>query len=149
MCRRVRRVAAAPLAEPADHGVEDRRQEDAEQGHADHASEDCRPKGATHLCPGPLRNHQREHPQDKGERRHDDRPQPHPSGLHSSIKSRCTFLLSITGELDDEDSVLGGQAYQHHEADLHEDVDVHPGQRDARQGAQQTHGHDQNDRQRQ
>src|SRR5215831_17551984 len=54
-----------PVAEPAHHGVEDRRQEDAEQGHADHASEDRRPEGAPHLGPGPLGDHQWEYAEDE------------------------------------------------------------------------------------
>ena len=32
---------------------------------------------------------------------------------------------AVAGELDDQDGVLARQADQHHEADLHEDVDVH------------------------
>src|SRR5262249_46368608 len=56
-----------PVAEPAHHGVEDRRQEDAEQGHADHAGEDRRPEGAPHLGPGPLGDHQWEYAEDERE----------------------------------------------------------------------------------
>jgi rRNA maturation protein Nop10 len=148
-CGGVRSIAAPPLTEPADDHGEDRRQENAEQGHANHTGEDCRPQRATHLGPGPLRDHQREHAQDEGERRHNDRPQPHPGGFHGGLEQGGTLLLLVAGELDDEDGVLGRQAHQYHEANLHEDVDVHPGQRDACHGTQQAHGHDQDHRQRQ
>ena len=33
-------------------------------------------------------------------------------------------LVQLLGELDDQDRVLAGQPDQHHQADLHEDVDV-------------------------
>ena len=69
----------------------------------------------------------------KHERRHDDRPQPHPGGLHGGVEPGRAFLLAVAGELDDQDGVLAGQADQHHEADLHEDVDVHAADRDAGQ----------------
>ena len=46
--------------------------------------------------------------------------------------SRCCL-----GELDDQDRVLAGQADQHDEADLREDVDVHP-RHDARRPSEQS-----------
>ncbi len=42
----------------------------------------------------------------------------------AASNQRHPFRLPVTGELDDEDGVLGGQSDQHDEADLHEDVDV-------------------------
>src|SRR6185369_4958217 len=60
------------VTEPANYRIEDRRQEDAEQRHPDHAGEDGRSEGAPHLGPGPLRDHQRQHAEDEREGRHDD-----------------------------------------------------------------------------
>ena len=48
-----RALCSSALAEPPDHGVEDRRQEDAEQGHADHAGEDRRARGCGASRPRP------------------------------------------------------------------------------------------------
>ena len=45
---------------------------------------------------------------------------------HASTVASCSGLpsrLQLLGELDDQDRVLARQADQHHEADLHEDVD--------------------------
>ena len=54
--------------------------------------------------------------------------------LHAAkrrIAPRQAVMALHLGELDDEDRILAGQADQHHEADLREDVDVHPGNVDA------------------
>ena len=40
------------------------------------------------------------------------------------LARRAALALRL-GELDDQDRVLAGQAHQHDEADLGEDVDVH------------------------
>src|SRR6266404_4414713 len=63
--------SGAARAEPADNREEHRRQEDAEQSHADHAGEDRRTQRAAHLGAGPLGDYQREHAEDERERRHE------------------------------------------------------------------------------
>src|SRR5262245_14547643 len=60
--------------ESPDDGEEHGRQQDSEEGHADHAGEDGRPERPPHLGPGPVGDHQREHAEDERERGHDDRP---------------------------------------------------------------------------
>src|SRR5438093_551507 len=73
LCRRLlmtnssRSVCCPPVAEPPHHGIEDRRQKDAEQRHPDHAGEDCRPKSAAHFGPGSLGDHQWKHAKDERE----------------------------------------------------------------------------------
>ena len=69
------------FAEPLDDGEEDRRQEDAEQRHAQHAAEHGDPQRPAHLGPGPRGHGQRDHSDDEGERGHQDRPQPQPARL--------------------------------------------------------------------
>ena len=113
------------LAQPVDDEEEHRRQEDAEQRHAEHAAEDGRAQRPPHLGAGPVRDHQRHHAEDEGERGHHDRPQPQPARLQRRLAARHAGLALLLGELDDQDGVLAGQADQHHEADLREDVDVH------------------------
>ena len=69
----------------------------------------------------------------------------------SSVASqrRNARLLLLLGKFDNQDRILAGQADQHHEADLREDRDLDPGQRDADHRAKQTHRHDKNRGQRQ
>ncbi len=99
--------------------------------------------------PRPLGDHQGDDAEDERQRGHDDRPEPDLGGFQGGLIAGTPSLLAVAGELDDQDRVLAGQARQHDEADLDEDVDVHPGHRDPGQGAQQAHRHDQDHRQRQ
>ena len=62
-------------------------------------------------------------PRMKAKRGHEDRPQPQPRGLHRGLVAGPALLVQVPGELDDQDRVLAGQPHQHHQADLHEDVD--------------------------
>src|SRR5262249_15957242 len=71
------RWLAAEVAEPLDDIEKDRREEDAEQSHPQHPSEDTSSKSASHFCTVPFGTHPRHHPEDEGERRQDERPQPH------------------------------------------------------------------------
>ena len=68
--------------------------------------------------------------------------------LHGRIEAVGAALLGLFGELDDQDGVLGGQADQHHEADLGQDVVVHAAQQNAADRRKQTHRHDQDHRER-
>ena len=56
--------------------------------------------------------------------------------------------LLVFRKLDDKDSVLAGKADQHHKPNLGQNVVVHAAEPDAGDGAEQTHGYDQDDRQR-
>ena len=67
-------------------------------------------------------NRQRQHAEDERQRRHEDRPQADAAGLERRIHDRLALLAQLLGELDDQDRVLGGEADQHHQADLAEDV---------------------------
>ena len=52
--------------------------------------------------------------------------------LDRGLAAVLALLLGLLGELDDQDGVLGGQADQHDEADLRQDVDVHAAQQERR-----------------
>ena len=98
--RRGQRTAAVSL-EALDDVEEHRRQEDAEQRHAEHAAEHGRPQRPPHLRPGPRGDDQRHHAEDEGERRHQDRPQPQPRrflrGLEDAAGPRwCSCLANST-----------------------------------------------------
>ena len=77
-------------------------------------------------APGPRGDHQRHHAEDEGEGGHQDRPQPQSAGLdHGGDRSPRPSLFRLARELDDQDGVLGGEADQHDEPDLGEDIVVH------------------------
>ena len=89
------------LAQPLDDGEEHRRQEDAEQRHADHATEHGDPQRPPHLRPGARGHGQRDHADDERQRGHQDRPQPQPARLHASPRPatsprRCFCLAYST-----------------------------------------------------
>ena len=54
-------------------------------------------------------------------------------GFHGGVEQRRPFLLPVAGKFDDQNRVLARQSDQHDEADLHENIDVHPGHRHAGQ----------------
>ncbi len=110
---------------------EDWRQEDAEQGHPQHAAENRRPQRPPHLRAGPSGEDQRDDPQDKGERSHQDRAKSQARRLDCRLIARLALLMQLPGELHDQDGVLARQPDQHHQADLHKDIDVFVGQEHA------------------
>ena len=133
-------------AESPNHRVEDRRQDETEEGHAQAATEDGGAQRAarTRRCAG---SEVRRHHVDKARRGHHDRPEPHPGGLEYGVEPGRAFLLLVAGKLDNQDGVLARQADQYHEANLGDEVVVHAAGRDARvMAAQHAHRHDQDHR---
>jgi hypothetical protein len=57
-------------------------------------------------------------------------------------------ILSLPGELNNQDRVLRSQPDQHHETNLREDVDGHASEVEPGSRSQQTHWHDEHDRER-
>ena len=57
-------------------------------------------------------------PKNKSERGHQDGTEPQPRRFHRRFDDAETFFASTLGEFGDQDGVLGGQADQHHQADL-------------------------------
>ena len=72
----------------------------------------------------PDRPDQRHDPEDESQRRHQDRTQAQPGGLDRRRPTIATLVLKLLGELDDQNRVLGGEADEHDEPDLREDVVV-------------------------
>ena len=69
--------------------------------------------------------------------------------LERGLEARHSFLLLDLGELDHEDGVFAGQADQHDEADLRENVGIHFRQHHAGDRTEQTHRYDEDHRERQ
>ncbi len=136
-------------ARAADH-IEHRREDQAEQGYADHAEEYRRAEGLPHLRPRARRDRQRQNAEDEGEGGHQDRAQADSAGGDGGLEpAHAVIDLVLTREFDDQNSVLGSERDQHDEADLGEDVVVHAAKVDAENRGQQAHRHDQDDRERQ
>ena len=140
----------AALFEPHDDDVEHRRKEETEAGHAEHAEEDGGAERLAHFGTGAAAENQRKNAENEGEGGHQDRAQAEAAGFDRGGEAIFPIaILNLFGELDDEDGVLAGEADEHDEADLGEDVVLHRAQPDAADRAEQTHRDDQNDRERQ
>ena len=133
------------LRDPARDHVEHRREYEAERGHPDHAGENRRAERLAQLRAGADRPDQRHDAEDEGERRHQDRPQPQPRRLDRRRPAVAAPVLELLGKLDDQDRVLGGEADEHDEAHLREDVVVLPAQHDTDDRGDEAHRHDQDD----
>jgi hypothetical protein len=89
------------------------------------------------------------HTQDEGERGHQDRSQAGSCRLDHGVAPALALLFGLLGELDDQDGVLGGEADEHDQANLDQDVVVQTVELHAGDGRQEAHWHDQHDRERQ
>src|SRR6516165_1075881 len=146
----VERISHVFLAtELADEGVEGGCEYKAKTRHAHHAEQDRRTERLPHFraCSG--RNGKRADAQNERKRGHQDRAKARAGGVHRGFAGGDTLLLFLPRELDDQDSVLGRQPDENNEADLRQDVDRHAAGEQACDGGEQTHRHDQDDRQRQ
>jgi len=112
--------------------IEDRREEQAENSHADHPGEHRNAHHPAHLRAGAGGQHQRHHAHDEGHRCHQDRAQPQIGWLQWPLEpAKRPANSSSAGELDDQDRVLGGKPDQNDQADLGKDVIVAVGEPDA------------------
>ncbi len=121
----------------------------AEESDAQHAAKDGLAQRMAHLGTGSKGEDQRQHAENECKRRHENGPQPELTRLQGCIADVHAFFLALLGKLHDQDRVLAGQADQHDEPDLGEDIHLHPGQVQARHRAEEAHRHDQDDGQRQ
>src|SRR4051812_48385302 len=142
-------AALKTLQNAADRDEEYRGQEQPQERHANHAGKDGHADRLPQLGTRPGGDGKRNHAEREGERGHDDRAEPVVRGVDGGPHGILAFRLPLTGELDDQDGVLGGKADQHDEADLGQDVVVGALQHHAHQSGQNGQRRDQDDRQRQ
>src|ERR1700728_2161641 len=90
----------------ANHHVEDRREDQPEQGDPEHPEEHRDPDRLAHFGTRAGRHHQRQHAEDKRKRRHQDRTQPQAAGLDHGFQPLAALVLDVAGEFDDQDRVL-------------------------------------------
>ena len=99
------------------------------------------------LSSGARGQHQRHDAHDEGHGGHEDGAEPQVRGLeHGRFRIPSVLLLQMLGELHDQDRVLAGEADEHQEADLREDVVIPVVQLESRDRGQHAHRHDQDDR---
>src|SRR5271163_2095000 len=113
------------FAQALDDRVEYGHERQAEDGGGQHAAEDG---GADRLPAGRAGaggEHQRNHAQDEGEGRHQDRAQSQAPGFHGSGDNIKATLAALPGELDDQDRIFRRQTYQHDQTNLGENVELH------------------------
>src|SRR5262245_44660822 len=91
-----------PHDQLAQHDIEHRREEEAEEGHAQHSGHYRDAHDVPHLGAGAGGEHQRRDAGDEGEARHEDRAQPQPAGLDGGVHDAAALLLEIARELDDQ-----------------------------------------------
>src|SRR6516165_10796427 len=142
-------VAPVRVTEPADDGVEGRREEEAEAGHAQHPEQHGRTERLPHLGPRAGRDRERRDAENERERGHQDRAQARAGGVHGRFARGAPFFLLLARELDDQYRVLGREADENDEADLRQDVDRRAAREQAGDGGEQAHRQDQDDRERQ
>ena len=94
-------------------------------------------------APAPSEKTSGKNAHDEGEGGHQDGPKTKPRRLDRGGQGFPALGFQLSGELDDKDRVLAGEACQHKEADLCEDVVVPLADPDAADRGEQAHGHNQ------
>jgi hypothetical protein len=116
--------SAEAFHQTPDDVVEDRGEEQPEDGDAEHPGEHCYAHRAPDLEAGAGGEHQRHDAHDESHRRHQHRPQPDAARAENRVEPRLPVVLPLPRELDDQDRVLARQPREDEEADLGEDVVV-------------------------
>src|SRR5436190_23347426 len=104
--RRLAGRFAPALGEPADDDIKHRRQEDSKKGDSQHAAEHRGAQGLAHFGAGATRKDKRNYPKDEGEGGHQNGPQAKAAGIDSGFAPAKAFILTLFGELDNQDGVL-------------------------------------------
>ncbi len=95
------------------------------------------------LAPAPVEMRQRQHAEDEGEARHQDRAKPDSRRLQRRVDDAHALPLASLGELDHQDRVLGREAHRREQADLQVDVVLEAPQRDREHRPDQPERNDQ------
>src|SRR3954469_6598219 len=149
----VRRYQRATLRttrrDAANEHVEERREDQAEEGDAKHPREHGDAHHVAHLRARATGENERHDAHDECERRHENRTQSDARRLERGAQTIATLLLEIACKLYDEDGVLARETDEHEQPDLSEDVVVSTRDPHAGDRRQKAHRHDENDHERQ
>ena len=99
--------------------------------------------------PGAGGEYQGQDAEDEGDGGHQDGAQPEARRLHGGLEQSHALGLQLLGELDDQNGVLAGEADQHDQTDLAVDVVLQTAQPLRSEGAEDRHGHGEQDDERQ
>src|SRR5574337_339154 len=120
--RRVWRAIVAPTGEFFDDIEGDGDQEDRNDAGGEHAAENGKTKKNPSVRTGSGGDYECDHAKNERERGHQNGTEPHLGCGQCRIGQRLSSLMLDLRKFYDEDRILGGQADQHHQADLSEDV---------------------------
>ena len=98
--------------------IEHRREEQAEESHADHASKYGGAHGAAHLSSGSGADDKRVNASDEGDGGHQNGAQSQAAGFESRIENALAVIVVLFGKLDDEDGVFARESDQDDEANV-------------------------------
>src|SRR6516225_9050373 len=106
------------LADSLKHHVERRDCKYPDGGGEDHPTENRRTDAAPGQLRGARRHYQRKKTEDESERGHHHRTKPQTGPFGCRLEQWNPMLALLLGELDDQDTVFGGQADQYNHPDL-------------------------------
>ena len=118
------RSLGATVHVSAHQHIEERCEEQPQEGYAEHSRENGDSHHAPHLGAGAAGNDQRYDTGDERKGRHENWTQPDASRLEGSGKSIASLKLEIACEFDDKNRVLAREPHQDEQPDLGEDVVV-------------------------
>lgn len=101
---------------------EERHEEDGQHGSTDHPPHHAGTDGITAAGAGAGADHQRQHPEDKGKRSHQDRAQTQTGCLHHRLTQAHPLVIELFGKFHDQDRVLRRQADGGEQTNLKVDV---------------------------
>src|SRR6202789_2165009 len=120
--------------------VEDRDEEEVEEGGEGHAADDGSADGVAAVGSGAGGEVERADAEDEGDGRHEDGAETELGGLDGGFGDGLALCEELLGELYDEDGVFGGEADEHNEADLDVDVVAEAAGCDQQERAENSHG---------
>ncbi len=129
--------------------VEDRNEEEVEDGGEHHAADDGCADGVTAIGSRTGGEVERADAEDEGDRGHQDGAEAEFGGFDGGLGDGSALLEELLGELDDEDRVFGRETDEHDEADLNVDVVDEAAEVDEGERAEDRHGNGEQDDERQ
>jgi len=115
-------LAAEVVEQRFQDDIEDGDKKEIENRGDEHAADYGCANGVAAKFAGSSGDDEGEDAEDEGERRHEDGAETKFGGLDGGFGDGASLAEELLGELDDEDGVFGGEADEHHQADLAVDV---------------------------
>src|SRR5271170_6280121 len=143
------RFAGEPAEEGLQQNVEDRNEEEIENGGKHHAADDGCTDRVAAVGSGACGEIKWAHAEDEGDGGHQDGPQAKLGSFDGGFDDGSSLCEELLGELDDENRVFGGKTDEHDETDLHVDVVDQAAEVDERESSEDCHRNSEQDDERQ